>query len=140
MKYDITHTGTVTEVVGNMIVVSVVPESACGACKVKSLCGMGDDEEKVVSIYDPHPEMYNIDDQVFVSIGTFMGIKAAVRAYMVPFVLMITSLVVCSYLGTSDLASGLITLGVAALYFIGLYFMRGKIEKEIIFKLAKYDE
>lgn len=137
MKYDIVHEGTVKEIRGNMVVVSIHAESACGSCKVKSLCGMNDEQEKEVGVYDKEAELYHEGEKVIVGIGTAMGMKAVLWAYIMPFFLMLGTLFITREVGMSELASGGITLGVAAIYFLGLALMRKKLEREIIFKIRK---
>lgn len=137
MKYDIVHEGTVKEIRGNMVVVSVHAESACGSCKVKNLCGMTEDQMKEVGVYDKEAGTYNVGDKVIVGIGTAMGMKAVLWAYIMPFLLMLATLFITREAGMSEPASGLTTLGAAAIYFICLMFFRKRLEREIIFKISK---
>lgn len=137
MKYDIVHEGTVKEIIGNMLVVSVTAESACGDCKVKGLCGMNESVDKEISIYDKEAPGYSVGETVVVGIGTAMGVKAVLWAYIMPFLLMLATLFITKELGMTELASGLTTLGAAALYFLCLALFRKKLEREIIFKITK---
>ena len=120
-----------------MIEVAVAAEDACGSCKVKALCGMEGKEIKIISVFDPKPDRFKVNDDVAVGIGTIMGIKAAFFAYVLPFLAMFATLTILSYTGLSEAASGLLTLGVAAAYYIVLYFLRDKIGREITFKIEK---
>lgn len=137
MKYDIVHEGTVTEIMDNMVVVSVACQSACGDCKVKGLCGMNEAEDREVSVYDKDAAKYSVGETVVVGIGTAMGMKAVLWAYIMPFFLMLATLFTTKELGMTELASGLTTLGAAAAYFIVLAVFRKKLEKEIVFKITK---
>ena len=60
-----------------------------------------------------------------------------VLAYIIPFFIMITVLFGTKAFEASDLVSGGGALGAAALYYVGLWLMRGKIEKDIVFKINK---
>lgn len=137
MKYDIVHQGTVREIAGNMIVVAITSESACGDCKVKGLCGMNEAVDKEISVYDKEAPNYHVGETVVVGIGTAMGMKAVLWAYIMPFLLMLATLFITKELGMTELASGLTTLGAAAAYFIFLAVFRKKLEREIIFKITK---
>ncbi len=137
MKFDIVQEGTVREIMGNMVVVSVACQSACGDCKVKGLCGMNESEDREVSVYDKAAADYEVGETVVVGIGTAMGMKAVLWAYIAPFLLMLATLFITKEFGMTELASGLTTLGVAAAYFIVLALFRKKLEREIIFKIAK---
>lgn len=138
MKYDIVHKGKVNEVNGNMVTVSIEQETACASCKVKSLCGMDGDNEKEIAVYEKNADtIFKPGDDVVVGIGTIMGMKAVFWAYMMPFLLMLATLFITKDMAMSELASGLITLGVGALYFVCLAMFRKRLEKEIIFKITK---
>lgn len=137
MKYDIVHEGTVLEIIGNMVVVSVTAQSACGDCKVKGLCGMTEAVDKEVSVYDRQAADYRVGETVVVGIGTAMGVKAVLWAYIAPLLLMLATLFITKELGMTELASGLTTLGATAVYFIVLAAFRKKLEREIVFKITK---
>lgn len=137
MKYDIVHEGTVREIMGNMVVVAIDARSACGDCKVKGLCGMGDEEEKEISVYEKDAASYREGEQVIVGIGTAMGVKAVLWAYIAPFLLMLASLFITNELKTTELVSGLTALGAVAVYYLCLALFRKRLEREIIFKINK---
>lgn len=137
MKYDIVHQGTVMDIMGNMIVVTVTAESACGNCKVKNLCGLSDTSEKEVAVYDKNAADFSIGETVVVGIGTAMGMKAVLWAYILPFFLMLGTIFATKHLGMTELFSGLITLAVAVVYFLFLTLFRKKMEREIVFKITK---
>lgn len=137
MKYDIVHQGTVTEIIGNMIVVSVTAESACGSCKVKGLCGMSESAEKEISVYDKNAPDFRVGEPVVVGVGTAMGMKAVLWAYVAPLFLMLATLFATKEAGLAESVSGIATLCAAALYFVCLALFRKRMEREIVFKIVK---
>ncbi len=66
-----------------------------------------------------------------------MGIKAVVWAYVLPFLSVMTALLVLLQAGAGELVSGLTSLGILALYYCVLYLLRHRLEKEITFKVRK---
>lgn len=122
---------------GERIDVSILSESACATCKVKSACGMSETEEKVVSIFTHDAPAYRVGEQVVVSVTRNMGLRAVFLAYVVPFLVLLVSLLVLLEAGLSEAAAGLISLGVLALYYIVLWLMRRRIEREINFNIRK---
>ncbi|MCL2560811.1 MAG: SoxR reducing system RseC family protein [Rikenellaceae bacterium] len=137
MKYDIVHEGIVKEIMGNMVVVAVEQNCACGSCRVKSLCGLGERGENEVAVYDRDAERYSVGETVVVAIGTAMGMKAVLWAYIMPFLLMLATLLITKELGATELVSGLLTLGAVGGYYACLWFARHKMEREIVFKIMK---
>ncbi len=139
MGKSIEHKGTVLFVEGDRIDVEIIAESACAGCHVKKACGMGEQQEKVLQLLTESAKYYDAGEEVIVYMEERKGIKAAVYAYMVPFFVIIATLLVTTEIGLSELAVGLISLGSLVVYYTGLWFFRKKIEKEMIFKLRKIE-
>lgn len=135
---EIEHKGVITDIEGKVVEVAVTAESACGACQIRSACGMSEAEEKSVAVWTEVPQLYSIGEEVMVSIKKEMGIKAAVYAYIYPFFLLLGTVVLLLHVfELGEVVSGLTGLGVTALYYVGLAIFRHRIEKEIIFKIRK---
>lgn len=137
---DIRHRGVVFNISGRRIDVAVKPEEACGACKAKSVCAVGNEGERIVSVMSEVPAMYSVGEEVEVSTGKAMGIKAVVYAYIFPFFIMFVLLLGLVEFGASEPVAGLSALGAVAVYYIVLSFFRKKVERTIIFKIHKIYE
>lgn len=137
MEKPIEHKAKVLFVDGDRIDVELVVEGACTTCKSAKACGMGESSDKVMSLVTASASAYCIGEEIMVSIEKRMGIKAAVYAYIFPFFIMILTLFVMFEAGFSETVTGLTSLGSIGVYYIGMYFFRHRIEKEIIFKLRK---
>lgn len=133
----IEHKGKVLFVEGDRIDVEMTVESACATCRAAKACGMGESKDKVVSLLTATASHYKAGDAVMVSIEKKMGIKAATYAYIFPFFVMLVVLFALFELGYPETVAGLSALGAVVFYYVGLYFFRHRIEKEIIFKLRK---
>lgn len=131
------HKGIVLNINGERIDVSILSESACATCKVRSACGMSETEEKVVTIFTSDAPAYREGEQVMVSVTRNMGLRAVFLAYVVPFLVLLASLLILLEAGLSEAAAGLISLGILALYYIVLWLMRRRIEREINFNIRK---
>ena len=134
---EIEHKGKVIAIHRDTVDVSIEVSEACASCKVKGMCGMHTTEEKVIRIATPAAPTYAIGEDVIVAAAKVVGIKAVILAYMVPFVLMLVTLLGMLGGGIPELTAGLTTLIVVSVYYFILYLFRNKIEKEIIFKLRK---
>jgi sigma-E factor negative regulatory protein RseC len=131
------HKGIVSEVGEKLVEVEFVTQSACSECKAKGLCGVDEGEKRFVTIYDPLAQYYSVGEEVMIGVSEVMGMKAAVYAYIVPFFILLGGLLLTSRLGLGEVASGLTSLGVMCLYYVVLWFLRRRIEKEIVFKIRK---
>ncbi len=131
------HKGVVSEIGEKMVEVEFVTESACSECKAKGLCGVEEGDKRFVTVWEPSAQYYMVGEEVMIGVSEVMGMKAATYAYIIPFFVLLGALLLTLQLGWSELASGLSSLGVMCLYYVGLWFMRGRIEKEIVFKIRK---
>jgi len=129
------HSARIVEIAADekRIDVNMTVSSACGSCKAKEVCGQSDSEQRIVSVYEEHPEIYEVGQEVTVFIERIMGVKAITYSYILPFFLMLVTLFATNQFG--DLVSGLATLGACALYYIVLFFFRDRIEKVIVFRI-----
>lgn len=130
------HSGRVVEVHKDYVRVLVMAQSACASCHAKDVCGPGDKKEKFIDVHDVH-EAYQIGEQVEVLLTTHNGSKAVVLAYFIPFIVMMVVLLILLNRGYGELVSALFSLGAVAVYYLGLYFSRHKIEKSIHFAIRK---
>ena len=137
MESPIEHKGRVVLVEGDRIDVEMTVEGACATCKAAKTCGMGETEEKVVSLLTASAGLYAPGDEVMVSIEHRMGMKAATYAYIFPFFILVAVLMAMFGAGCSETVAGLSALGAMTLYYAVLACFRRCIEKEIVFKLRK---
>ena len=126
-----------SEIGEKVVEVEFVTESACSECKAKGLCGVDEGNRRFVTVYEPLAQYYTVGEEVMIGVSEVMGMKAAVYAYIIPFFILFGGLLVTLHLGWSEVVAGLTSLGVMCLYYVGLWFMRRRIEKEIVFKIRK---
>lgn len=131
------HKGIVSDVGEKMVEVEFVAESACGECKAKGLCGVDEGDKRFVTVWEPQAQYYTVGEEVMIGVSEVMGIKAAVYAYIIPFFILLGALLLTTRLGFGEVAAGLSSLGVMCLYYVALWLMRRRIEKEIVFKIRK---
>jgi sigma-E factor negative regulatory protein RseC len=129
----IQHEGIVKKVDGNSVLVSIISSTACSGCHAEGLCGLSGREEKIVDIKGK----YNVStgDSVTVLMNESMGFKAVILSYLLPFVILVVSLILLTTFSVPELAAGLISIGILAPYFIILYFFRKRINESFIFTL-----
>ncbi len=131
------HKGVVSEVGEKMVEVEFVTESACSECKAKGLCGVEEGDKRFVTVWEPNAQYFVVGEEVMIGVSEVMGMKAATYAYIIPFFILLGGLLLTLQLGWSELAAGLSSLGVMCLYYVVLWMMRSRIEKEIVFKIRK---
>ena len=139
-KERIEHEGRVIAVDKDYISVEIVNKSACAACHAKAVCGASDEAVKVVEVAQDVTtlaEDYQVGETVNVVMRSAMGTQAVWLAYVVPLILLMASILVFSLCGAGELLMGLGSLGVVALWYLGVFLMRDKISKIFIFSIEK---
>ena len=131
------HAGVVKAVESGRVDVEITVQSACGSCQARSACAMSEQAEKIVSVWTDQAENYSEGDKVTVEMEQVMGIKAVIYAYVVPFFIILGVLLVLMECGAGEVVSGLSSLGACALYYVGLWLLRHKLEKVIVFRIKQ---
>ena len=134
-KNDIAHRGRILEITPDFTTVQILVSSACSSCHAKGLCGMSEEEEKVLMLpTDPYSE-HKVGDEVEVHTKMTMGLKAVWISYVVPLaILMILILSLSLFIGNEYLVGGLSVAGVAAYYFV-IWLLKDKLNDEFVFYL-----
>ena len=121
----IEHSGVVKRVDAERVCVEITAHGACGSCKAREACGLGQTGQKIVEIRTPAAATYR------------PGAVAVLLAYVVPFVVLIGGVAVCYLLGAGDGAAVLAGLGSVVLYYGILWLLRRKIDNAIHFTISE---
>ena len=132
-KDEIRHSGKILEITPDFTTVQIVVSSACTSCHAKTMCGMSEDEEKVIMVpTDPYAG-YKVGDEVQVMTKMTMGLKAVWISYVIPLaVLMILILSLSSVIG-NELMLGFVAIAGVALYYLGIWHFRDRLSNEFVF-------
>jgi sigma-E factor negative regulatory protein RseC len=127
------HNGTVKKVDSNSVFVRIVSETACSGCHALNLCNISGEKEKIVEVKGK----YNLapGDPVTIVMERSMGRKAIFISYVIPLLILITSLIILNMFSVSELVSGLVSISMVAPYFVALYFLRNRIDRSFSFTL-----
>lgn len=131
----ITHSGIITRHETGTLFVSIIAESACSACHAKGVCGMSEMQEKVVEISDAHHAELTVGTPVTVAMKRTTGLKAVLYGYLLPFVLLLTTLFVAMGYYGNESKAGLLALAILLPYYLVLYMLRDKMKKRFEFTI-----
>ena len=133
---DISHIGKIVDIAPDFITVEIVAESACASCHAASLCGTADATHKAISVRNTLGN-WKVGQEVRVVLKRSMGFKAVWLAYALPLLVLLAVLLTLNASGMTELASGLIAIGVTALYYLVLWLFRGKLQNEYSFYIKE---
>jgi len=126
--------GIVEEINNHKVKVRVQPEAACGDCNARGICNLFGTTERVIEVSDKSRQV-SPGDHVKIQISQGMGNKAVILGYLLPFILIVSVLVILTTLKVKEWITGLVTLSSLAPYFIILYLFRDRLNRKITFTL-----
>lgn len=129
------HSGVISQINRDSILVNIIAESACATCHAKGVCGVADMKEKIIEVKKSGVIDQKVGDFVVVMMKQNLGIQAVLYGYFIPFILlMITLIISLSYMDSQGLA-GILALLILAPYYLVLYFFRQKLRKRFDFQI-----
>ena len=132
-KNEIVHAGRILDITPDFTTVQIIVSSACSSCHAKALCGMSEEEEKVIMLPTDPYAIYNVGDEVQVCTKMAMGLKAVWISYVIPLaVLMIIILSLSPVVANEYARGGFALAGVAVYYFI-IWLLRDRLATEFVF-------
>lgn len=131
----VSHPGVILQISGHIAEVMILAKSACSSCQVKGACNMSEMEEKRVFIELPPEHNFESGQQVNVTMKQSLGNFAVFLGYILPFLVLLLTLIVSISTGLSEGAAGLLSLGILVPYFVVLYQLRNKLSKKFSFQL-----
>ncbi|MGN1212076.1 MAG: SoxR reducing system RseC family protein [Candidatus Cryptobacteroides sp.] len=138
MKKDqISHTGKIIEITPETTTVEITVSSACASCHAKGMCGVSEEQDKVIVLpTDPYAS-YKAGDEVYVMLKKSMGMKAVRISYVIPLlILLILVLSLSSVIGNEAL-TGLAAICGVALYYFVIWLLRDRLSNEFVFYLKE---
>ncbi len=133
-KGNIEHKAIVKEIADNSMKVSILASSGCVSCSAKGICNVSEVEEKIVEV-SKFEGNYKIGDEVKVYYKQILGFRALFLGYVLPFLLIFTSLIISLIITKHEGLSGLIALGSLIPYYIVLYVTKKKINDKFSFSV-----
>ena len=134
---EIAHDGKIVEITPEFTSVEIIASSACSSCHAKGMCGVSEEERKVIMLpTDPYAS-WEEGDNVRVFMKKSMGLKAVWISYVIPLaVLMILILSLSSVTG-HEVYAGLGAIGGVLLYYVGIYIFRDRLAKDFVFYIKE---
>ena len=132
-KNEIVHSGKIVDITPDFTTVQIIASSACSECHAKGLCGMSEEQEKIIMLpTDPYTPR-QVGEEVQVKTKMTMGLKAVWISYVIPLViLMILILSLSSVIGNEYLRGAVAISGVGIYYFI-IWLLRDKLSDQFEF-------
>ena len=125
----------VREIRGNLVLVEIVQQAACAACKAKSMCSASESKVKEIEALMLEPMI--VGERVEVAVEKRLGWKAVLLAFVLPFCLLLILVALLPRWIDSEAIVGTIAIVSLAPYYLLLKLFNGRLEKEYKFVARK---
>ncbi|MDP2087846.1 MAG: SoxR reducing system RseC family protein [Flavobacteriaceae bacterium] len=134
----IKHRGIISKITNGVVTVSLLGNVHCEACNAKSSCGISESDVKEIEVYDAS-QLYELNETVELVLQKDLGLKAVFWAYLVPFIVMISTLIITSIFFKEWIA-GLVSLLILIPYYLILHILKNSFKKVYNFSILKYHQ
>jgi sigma-E factor negative regulatory protein RseC len=135
MSNKIKHSGVVEKIMDDCIQVRIVQTSACAACKVAGYCNASESKEKLIDVYHADSHRLNVGDAVTVTASTEVAAHALLLGFGLPFIVMVTVLVVVLQTTGNEGRAALSGLLALVPYYAVLYLFRNRLRDKLSFSI-----
>jgi len=136
MSQLIEHTGIIYHIDGNHIRVSIIQKSACSGCHANGTCSAADMDEKYIDV-ETSDSSFKVGEMVMLYGQSSMGLLAVLLAFVIPFLLILFTLIILRNYVASEALSGTIALSMLIPYYIILSFFNKKMKTKFSFYIKK---
>lgn len=136
-KDSIAHDGIIVEITPDFTTVEILSSSACASCHAKGLCGMSEEEKKLIMVPTDPYTVYSEGQQVKVMTKKSMGLKAVWISYVIPLLILLILILSLSSVIGNEAYVGLAAIAGVALYYFVIWLLRNKLESEFVFYIEK---
>ena len=136
-KDSIAHDGIIVEITPDFTTVEILSSSACASCHAKGLCGMSEEEKKLIMVPTDPYTVYSEGQQVKVMTKKSMGLKAVWISYVIPLLILLILILSLSPVIGNEAYVGLVAIAGVALYYFVIWLLRNKLESEFVFYIEE---
>ncbi|MBN2892625.1 MAG: SoxR reducing system RseC family protein [Bacteroidales bacterium] len=115
----------------------IIAIAGCASCQLKRVCSVSDIKEKTIIVQKENKKAINVGDKVTIYIAESKGFKAVFLGYILPFLFVLTTLIVVLFLTGNDGIAGIASITILAPYYLILYLLKDKIEKNYKFRIKE---
>lgn len=132
----ISHIGIVKSINNQQLIVKITSQTACSACHVKGSCASSEQAEKEIEVSQSEG-LFTVGEVVQVITATSQGYTAVFFAYVLPLILLVSTLLTILSLKGGEVVAALGSLFTLSCYYWLLYSFRDKIKMAFHFIAQK---
>lgn len=132
-KNEITHKGKITEITQDFTTVEIIASSACSSCHAKGLCGMSEEQEKIIMLPTDPYATHQVGDEVEICTKMTMGLKAVWISYVIPLAVLMILILSLSGIFENEALRGLAAIAGVGVYYFIIWIFRDRLKNEFTF-------
>lgn len=132
-KNEITHKGKITEITPDFTTVEIIASSACSSCHAKGLCGMSEEQEKIIMLPTDPYATHQVGDEVEICTKMTMGLKAVWISYVIPLAVLMILILSLSGFFENEALRGLAAIAGVGVYYFIIWIFRDRLKNEFTF-------
>ena len=129
------HAGIISKINSDSVIVTLKQNIHCESCHAKGTCGVSESSNKEIEVPNSS-DVFKINEHVNVILKKALGLKAVFWAYVFPFILMFSTLIIASSFLKESLA-GLLSLFILIPYYLMLYGLRTRLKSSFKMSILK---
>ncbi|MFH2096621.1 MAG: SoxR reducing system RseC family protein [Bacteroidota bacterium] len=133
---EIVHNGVIQSIENGVISVVIPAKPACASCKVKGACGLTETNDKIIEI-PLKDHGFQAGEDVIIGIGMRSGFLALFLGYILPFIVMGTTLIITLLASGYEGLSAVLSIGILAVYYLFLFRFRNIVAQKFSFSIRK---
>ena len=131
----ITHDGRIARIESDIIYIKIIAAAGCISCSASSSCSVSEIEEKIVEVPNRGGQTYTIGEAVQVVLKQGQGLSAVLIGYILPFFVLLFTLIIMLSFTDNEGVAGLVSLGMLVPYYALLYVLKNTIKRSFSFRL-----
>jgi len=136
----IEHTGIIESIQDHRFRILITQQSACSECDVKGACTISGQQEKIVEV-ESFDSSFKVGEKVLLVGKNTFGLLAVFLAFVIPFILILITLVSLKSLVSNEIISGGIALFILVPYYLILSMFNKRLKTKFNFEIKKeYNE
>jgi sigma-E factor negative regulatory protein RseC len=136
----IEHTGIIDSIQDHRFRILITQQSECSACDVKGACSISGQQEKIVEV-ESFDSSFKVGEKVLLAGKNTFGLLAVFLAFVIPFILILITLVSLQSLVSNEIISGGIALFILVPYYLILSLFNKRLKTKFNFEIKKeYNE
>jgi sigma-E factor negative regulatory protein RseC len=100
---------------------------------VKNYCNTAEAKQKEIIIKNKEADKFNVGEEVLVEIDEQQAVKSIILAYVIPLILMISTIIVAVSYQQDEIIGGICGIIVLIPYYFGLFLLRNKFRADFKF-------